>query len=240
MSSAIQVHKATVTSLSVTMVGVMAVAIVMLFRNSEVDYSPRDIHIQVAAPVIVDIASSLHEKEKDEPVQDERLAEINLRFQQAVVMLHAEEYEHAATALHRVLTLSPRLTDAHINMGYALLGMERYKEAEAFFRSATDLDPYKANAYWGLAIALENQNDLQAALGAMRTFIHLTPKDSPFVRKARSALWEWDTQLARGPLPEAEARWIKEEGEKWEQRNSPDRDMPDEENLSISVQPINR
>lgn len=234
MSHSIQVHKTTVSSLSVTMVAVMAVAIVMLFRNTEVDYSPRA--IQVRMPVVVDIAAPL--RDERDPVQDERLAEINLRFQQAVVMLHAGQYEHAATALHRVLELSPRLTDAYVNMGYALLGMERYKEAESFFLSATDLDPYQANAYWGLAIALENQQDLQAALGAMRTFIHLTPKDSPFIRRARSALWEWDNQLARGPLPEAEARWLKEGGEKWEQRNSPDRDMPDSEDLSIDIQPV--
>ncbi len=233
MSSAIGIHKTTVTSLSSAMVAVMAVAIIMLFRNMEVDYSPREIREQV--PQVVDLAAQPPVQQA--PIQDERLAEINLRFQQAVIMLHAGEFEHAATALHRVLELSPRLTDAHINMGYALLGMERYKEAESFFRSATNLDPYKANAYWGLAVALEHQNDLQAALGAMRTFIHLTPKDSPFVRRARSALWEWDNQLARGPLPEAEARWLKEEGEKWEQRNSPDRDMPEEDDLSIDVRP---
>ncbi len=232
MSSTIEIHKTTVTSLSMTMVAVMAVAIVMLFRNMEVDYSPREIRDKV--PVVVDIQVF---RERSEPVQDERLAEIELRFQQAVVMLHAGQYEHAATALHRVLELSPRLTDAHVNMGYALLGMGRNKEAESFFRTATDLDPYKANAYWGLAVALENQNDLQGALGAMRTFIHLSPKDSPFVRRARSALWEWDNRLARGPLPEAEAQWLKEGGEKWEQRNSPDRDMPEQDDLSINVRP---
>ena len=235
-AGSIRVHKTTVTSLSITMVAVMAVAIVMLFRNTEVDYSPRSISVRM--PVVVDISTNI---KKAEPVQDERLAEITLRFQQAVVMLHAQQYEHAATALHRVLALSPRLTDAYVNMGYAMLGLERFREAESFFRTATDLEPYQGNAYWGLAIALESQNDLQGALGAMRIFLHLNPADSPFVRRARSALWEWDNQLARGPLPEAEAQWQKREAKKWEDRNSPRLDMPDkDEDLSIAVQPKSR
>jgi len=260
VSSHFRVHEATVTSLSITMVAVIAVAIVMLFRNTEVDYSPRipsgvntlegALVTRAPMPVVVEISS----KTQTEPVQDKRLAEITLRFQQAVMMLHAQQYEHAATALHRVLELSPRLTDAYVNMGYALLGLERFREAESFFRAAIDLEPYQGNAYWGLATALENQHDLQGALGAMRTFIHLTPADNPFVRRARSALWEWDTQLARGPLPEAEAQWLKEEGQKWQDRNSPRLDMADtpgqgtgtpgqgtgDEDLSIAVQPLSR
>ncbi len=235
--SSFRVHESTVSSLSITMVAVMAVAIVMLFRNTDVDYSPRDTKVHM--PVVVDLSANTHA----EPIQDERLAEITLRFQQAVVMLHAQQYEHAATALHRVLELSPRLTDAYVNMGYAMLGLERFREAESFFRTATDLEPYQGNAYWGLAIALESQNDLQGALGAMRIFLHLNPADSPFVRRARSALWEWDNQLARGPLPEAEAQWQKREAKKWEDRNSPRLDMPqgtDEGDLSIAVQPISQ
>lgn len=124
-----------------------------------------------------------------------RADEVRARFEQGVVMLHARQYEHAATALHRVMELDPDLPEAHVNMGYALLALERYKGASDFFEEATRLRPAQANAYYGLAIALEAQGDLDAALGAMRSFVHLSPADDPFVRKARAALWEW--QAAR-------------------------------------------
>lgn len=166
---------------------------------------------------------------------DPRLAEIEQRFGQAVVMLHARRYEEALVALERVITLSPRLPEAYVNSGYALLGLEQYENARDFFLAATELDPYQGNAYWGLAVALEALEDLDGALGAMRTYIHLAPPDDPYVRKARSALWEWDTRRARGPLPEHEEQWIEERTREWEARNLPDRDAPPEPELSIPV-----
>lgn len=80
---------------------------------------------------------------------DPRLAEIEQRFGQAVVMLHARRYEEALVALERVITLSPRLPEAYVNSGYALLGLEQYENARDFFLAATELDPYQGNAYWG-------------------------------------------------------------------------------------------
>ena len=44
---------------------------------------------------------------------------------------------------------------------------------------------------------LEQQGDLQGALGAMRTYIHLAPPDDPFRRKAMSATWEWEEMIDR-------------------------------------------
>lgn len=161
--------------------------------------------------------------------RDARMLEIETRFNQAVAMLHARQYDFAVTALHRVLELSPRLVDAHVNMGYALLGLERYRAAADFFASAIELDHYQGNAYWGLAVALERSGDLEGALGAMRTYIHLAPPADPFVRKARAALWEWGDRLARGPRPEAEQQWLEQRGQQWEARNSPQVDMPGED-----------
>ncbi len=172
------------------------------------------------------------------PEGNARMAEIRLRFQQAVMMLHAGRYEHAATALHRVLALSPRLTAAHVNMGYAMLGLKRLQAAESFFRTAIDLDPYQGNAYWGLAEVFEQRGDLEGALGAMRTYIHLAPPGDPYVRRARAALWEWDTRLARGPQSPEERRSLEEKRRQWEARNSPRRDTPATAGREIVVQSI--
>jgi predicted Zn-dependent protease len=115
------------------------------------------------------------------------------RFDQAVVMLHARQYEHAVTALHRVLALSPQLPEAHVNMGFALLGLKRVKEARDFFDGATTLRPDQANAYYGLALAYEALGDLPMATGAMRSYLHLARNERPeHLSRARAALWEWE------------------------------------------------
>jgi len=120
------------------------------------------------------------------------------RFRQGVVLLHAREYEYAALAFHRVLTLAPRLPEAQVNMGYAMLGRGRASAARDYFSAAIDLRPTQRNAYYGLAEALEALGNTAGALGAMRTFVHLSPTHDPFVRKARAALWEWQAAVASG------------------------------------------
>jgi Flp pilus assembly protein TadD len=126
-----------------------------------------------------------------------RDAEFDQRFAQAVVMLHARQYEHAVTALHRLLELRPDVPEVHVNMGYALLGMDQPGAARDFFEGATALRSNQVNAYYGLAVALERLGDMEGALGAMRTFVHLTPPDDPYIAKARSAIAEWESRRRR-------------------------------------------
>jgi len=199
----------TPSMLSLAMLMIMVAAIVILARSPDYAYDP-------ARSLIASQRST-----KAGAVQDE----LTQRFDQAVMMLHAKQYEHAIAALHRVIQLAPRMPEAYVNMGYALLGLKRYHAAHDFFRTATDLDPYQANAYWGLAVALENGGDLKAALGAMRIFIHLAEPGDPFVRRARSALWEWENQLARGPLPEHEKQFLERGAKRWEERTKPRQDV---------------
>lgn len=123
-------------------------------------------------------------------------ADIDARFRQGVAMLQAHRYEHAMTAFHEVLKYAPDMPEAHVDMGYALIGLARPGEARAFFEAATDLRPEQANAYYGLALALEAEGDLRGALGAMRTYVHRAAPGDPYVRKAQAALWEWETALA--------------------------------------------
>lgn len=127
---------------------------------------------------------------------EKREAETRARFEQGVLMLHARQYEHAITAFHRVLELAPQLPEAHVNMGFALIGERRFAAARDFFASATELRRDQANAYFGLALALEALGDLPGAVGAMRTFVHRAAKDDPYRRKADTALRDWEAALA--------------------------------------------
>lgn len=124
-------------------------------------------------------------------------AELRQRFDQATVMLHARQFEHAITALDRVLTLAPTMPEAQVNMGYALLGLERAEAARGFFLAAIELRPAQANAYYGLALTDESKQDYEAALGGMRSYLHLAPADDPHRVRARAALWEWEEKLGR-------------------------------------------
>lgn len=126
-------------------------------------------------------------------------AELRARFEQAVVMLHAKQYDHAVTALHRVLQLAPAMPEAHVNMGYAFLGLQQADVARGFFQSAIELRPQQANAYYGLALTEELRHDYELALGAMRSYLHLSGADDPYRTKARAALWEWEQKLGRLP-----------------------------------------
>jgi tetratricopeptide (TPR) repeat protein len=122
-------------------------------------------------------------------------AEIKARFAQGVAMLDAREYGQALAAFHRVLELSPDMPEAHVNAGFALIGMGRYSVARDFFEGALELRKDQVNAYYGLAEALEGLDDLPGALGAMRTYLHLAPKEDPYRRKAEAAIWEWESKI---------------------------------------------
>lgn len=135
--------------------------------------------------------------------------EVHQRFQQGVMMLHAKQHEHALTAFHRVLELAPEMPEAHVNMGYALLGLQRYDAARQFFEGAIALRTRQLNAYFGLAVALEGMRDLPGAIGAMRTYAHLAKPDDPYRRKAEAAVWEWQAAsrlAAQAPQPEVSSR----------------------------------
>lgn len=131
--------------------------------------------------------------------------EIDLRFQQAVMMLHAKQYEYAVAALERVLKIRPEMPEVHVNMGYALLGLKQYKAAYGYFDSATVLRPMQANAYYGMAEALYEMGEREGAIGAMRSYIHLSDPDDPYVRRANAALWEWEESLKRRKAASAAA-----------------------------------
>jgi tetratricopeptide (TPR) repeat protein len=126
-----------------------------------------------------------------------RERELHTRFGQATALLQARQYEPAQAALERVLALAPRLPEAHVNMGFALLELQRAEAARHHFDTAISLRPQQANAYYGLAMALEQGGDVEAALGAMRSYLHLSRADDRHRPRARAALWEWEQRLGR-------------------------------------------
>ena len=134
---------------------------------------------------------------KGQIIESPAAKEVAVRFKQGVSMLHAKRYEHAATAFNRVLTLSPKMPEAHVNMGFALIGMENYNGAREQFNQAITIRANQVNAYYGLAVALEGLGNMIGAIGAMESYIHLTREGDPYRTKAQAALWEWREALKR-------------------------------------------
>ena len=122
--------------------------------------------------------------------------EIQRRFNEGVIMLHAKRYDHALTAFHRVLEINPKMPEAHVNIGYALLGLGKPKAAADFFDTATVLRPDQINAYFGLGEALSQLGDKLGALQSMETYLHRAAKDDPYRVKAEAAVWELRAALA--------------------------------------------
>jgi len=121
---------------------------------------------------------------------------LHQRFQQAVALLQHGEYDYAVQGFHEVLEIAPDLPEAHVNMGFALLGLEQFAAARGFFDSASNLRPSLSNAYYGLAVAWEGLGDLRQAEMAMRTFVHIADENDPHRRKAEAAIWEWEAAIA--------------------------------------------
>ena len=123
-------------------------------------------------------------------------AGLHQSFQKAVALLQAGEFEYAVKGFHDVLRVSPEMPEAHVNMGFALLGLDKYEEAKDFFLAASGLRPMQFNSYYGLAIAHEGLGELRQAVAAMRTYTHLADEGDPYRRSAEAAIWEWEAALA--------------------------------------------
>lgn len=149
------------------------------------------------APRLVDDAPARIDAKAPDQRQRRLLDRLDRHYRRAVVLLHARAYAEAVSELTTVLDIAPRLAEGWVNIGYALLGLKRYQEARNAFLRAVDLRPDQTNAYYGLGETEWELGHHLAALGAMETFIHRSSEESEFVRKARSAVWEWRDWLRR-------------------------------------------
>ena len=138
--------------------------------------------------------------EAHEFLDDGQARRAHQSFQQGVAMLQAGHFDHAVTALHTVLAIYPALPEAHVNMGFALLGAGKPAAAADFFDSATDLRPSLHNAYYGLALAERDIGNDKAALAAMQAYTHLAAEDERHLPRAREMIWELQAKT-RGDTP---------------------------------------
>lgn len=122
--------------------------------------------------------------------------QLDRHFAASVSLLQEGRYADAASAVQQVLAIAPQLPEAHVNLGFALLGLGHHTAARQSFDHAIALRADQGNAYYGLALACEGARDMACARGAMRTFVHRAGNDHPHLARARAALWEWQSPVS--------------------------------------------
>lgn len=116
--------------------------------------------------------------------------------------IQAKQFDAAISFLHEARAVLKQNPQSYLMMARALEGKADYDTARDFYAAAIDRNRYLAEAYYGFATASEALGDLEAAIGGMRSFLHVQPNADPQKLKivqARSAIWEWESKLGRGP-----------------------------------------
>lgn len=121
----------------------------------------------------------------------------------------------AVAKLEQVLAARPGDVDARLNLGLALLALDRLDEAEAAFEQVTDRAPTYADAWLGLVRVEQRRGDLAAARDHLQRAEAAAPgsAEAAVLRRALQpeAAWRVDMNAARsrlsGGLPDwSEAR----------------------------------
>lgn len=102
----------------------------------------------------------------------------------AVALADAGRTGEALRELHRALTLSPDLVDAHLTLGSVLLEQGRHEDALRAYARARDGDPSDPAAWRGIGDALAALGRLDEALSCFGRAVELDPTD----RRSRNSL----------------------------------------------------
>tara|TARA_R110002167_G_scaffold12233_4_gene52320 strand:- start:991 stop:1755 length:765 start_codon:yes stop_codon:yes gene_type:complete len=134
-----------------------------------------------------------------------RQQQVRVLFEHGANLIRQGAFSQARSVLEMLLRLAPRLPEAYVNLGFVLYEQGEIASSIHAFSYASQLNPYQSNAYYGAALGYERQADYEAAIGHMRSFIHLSQADNAFLPKARAALWEWDQVIESQRLTKASA-----------------------------------
>ena len=124
-------------------------------------------------------------------------------FDTGLRFMRGGDAHSAARAFEAARSIAPHEPATYANLGFAYFEMGQTAASRTAFEHAIEIAPMYPNSYFGLAEVFEREGDLDQAIGAMQTFVHLTPEEDPFRRRAMSAIWEW--RQTRAAVPSAAA-----------------------------------
>jgi tetratricopeptide (TPR) repeat protein len=159
----------------------------------------------VAGGYLFSATASVAQEEQEEQEEQEtpesqqtpeQKASFDRHFFSGLELMRAGRAADALLMLDIARKNNPEIPEVHVNIGYALLSLQRWREAYIAFEVALRIRPRQANAYYGMAEALEGQGKLEKALESMETYIHIADKNNPFLLKAEAAIRHWEEVLA--------------------------------------------
>jgi YaiO family outer membrane protein len=123
------------------------------------------------------------------------LAQAASLYDEAVTARRAGNNERARVLLEQVVAAEPRNSDAHVQLGFAMLALGRLADAERTFRQALAIAPDYQDARIGLARVAQRRGDRAAALAELEAI-------DPFNREAGALRAELQRGEERaGPQP---------------------------------------
>lgn len=139
--------------------------------------------------------------ESRNPLQRELPPEVRI-LDQARNQIRARQFDQALFTLNDARPLLKGIAEAYMLIGQALEGKKDYAAARDFYNASLDRAPWLSEAHWGFATSSEALGDLESALAGMRSYLHTEKDLDPMrlkINQARSAIWEWEAKLGRGP-----------------------------------------
>jgi tetratricopeptide (TPR) repeat protein len=86
--------------------------------------------------------------------------------------------DRAAASFAEAFKRDPKLAQAAINEGIALLYLQKPADAEKYFRQAIALDPASAQAWYNLGLAEHAANEVEPALASFQQAVKIDPADA--------------------------------------------------------------
>jgi YaiO family outer membrane protein len=121
------------------------------------------------------------------PVSAQQAADL---YGEGVAARHAGDPARAADLLARLVAAEPENSDAHLQLGLALLALGRLDEAEGAFQETLRLAPDYADARIGLARVAQRRGDRRAALAALEPLGPANPEAAALRASLRGAAGE--------------------------------------------------
>ncbi|WP_245720601.1 tetratricopeptide repeat protein [Microbulbifer yueqingensis] len=140
-------------------------------------------------------------------------------FEEAVQLLHAEQYAEAIALLHDVLEREQRLPAPYVNLGIAYYKSGDQKHAEESFLQALEIDPGHPVANNELAVLYRKQGRFEEARKIYTDAIATNPEYSPLIKNfgilcdlylqdPQCALAQFNQYLALNPEDKEVTIWV--------------------------------
>ena len=97
------------------------------------------------------------------------------------IEIKEKDPEKALTYLQKAVTLQNDIHIAHVDIGIILMDQKKYRDAEAAFRRAVEVDPGKADAHYRLARLYQSTGNNSAAQKEFETVRRLNEKEDESV-----------------------------------------------------------